>query len=193
MTASDGYIRGGDGRPTDNRHVLQIGVVACLVAVALVVLALTVQAARQDSRSDRLARDGVPVRVTVTSCLGRATGTGITENGFTCRGSFVFNGQRHVDRIAGTTTLLPTGTVIRGVTDPASLSTLSAAGAVTASRGAWRAYALGASALVLLLIAGLATWRFRRSGSRTGEADDWPTDALVSPRNNAEPAAQLQR
>jgi hypothetical protein len=193
MTSPRGYIRGGDGRPTDNRRVLQLGLVSCLVAVSLVVLALMVQAVRQDSRSDRLARDGVAVRVTVTGCFGVATGTGITATDFTCQGSFVLDGHPHVDRIAGTTSLLPTGTVFRGVTDPDSPATLSVAGAVTASRGAGRAYVLGAIALVLLLIAGIATVRFRRSGASDGEADGWPTDEVVSRLEDAEPAAQLQR
>ncbi len=193
MTAPGGYIRGGDGRPTANRHVLRLGLISCLVAVALVVLALTVQAVRQDSRSDRLARDGVAVRVTVTSCFGLATGTGITATDFSCQGSFVLEGHRHVDRIAGTSGLLPTGTVLRGVSDPTSPATLSVAGAVTASHGAGRAYVLGAIALVLLLIAGIATARFRDSGAPDGDADDWPTDEVVSRPEEAEPAAQLQR
>jgi hypothetical protein len=193
MTSPGGYIRGGAGRPTDNRHVLRIGLVACLVAVALVVLALAVQASRQASRSDRLVHDGVAVRVTVTSCFGIATGTGITATDFACQGSFVLDGHRHVDRIGGSSKLLPTGTVIRGVTDPASPTTLSVAGAVTASSGAGRSYLLGASALVLLLLAGIATWRLRRSRPRVRETEGWPNDDTVAPPTRAEPAAQLQR
>lgn len=193
MTSPGGYIRGGDGRPTDSRHVLRIGLVACLVAVALVVLAIAVQAGREGSRSDRLARHGVPVRVTVTSCLGVATGTGITATDFTCQGSFVLDGHRHVDRIGGTASLFPTGTVIRGVTDPASPASLSIASAVAPSRGDGRAYLLGAIALLLLLIAGIMTWRLRRNGSQAADADDRPSDGIVYRRTQTKPVAQLGR
>jgi hypothetical protein len=69
---------------------------------------------------------------------------------------------------------------------------LSAAGAVATSRGAARAYVLGAIALLILLGAVVATWRYWRNGPQPAEADGWPGDDAVS-RNDVEPAAQLQR
>jgi uncharacterized membrane protein len=125
--SSAGYIRGGGGAPTDAPRVLRIFAGVCLGLLAAVAVALIVGAVHENSRRHELQHHGVTVQVTVTSCVGTATGTGITVNGFTCRGSFVLNGHTYVDVIRGSSQLLARGSVLTGVADPRSPSVLSTA------------------------------------------------------------------
>jgi hypothetical protein len=167
--ASSGYIRGGAGTTTGNRTVFRNSVAFCLAVLAILVVVLAIQAAHQNSRSHRLKDHGVAVRVTVTRCLGTATGTGITVNGFVCRGGFDVRGRHYTEVIHGSSRLLTTGEVIAGVIDPAAPSTLAAAGSVGTPKPAWHAY-IGSAvcALLLLLVLGFAAGRSRRPAGRAG-------------------------
>jgi hypothetical protein len=135
-----GYIRGGAGLAVSRRQVLLI----CLALLVIGLLALTVvlvtETAHDNARHRRLQTHGVAVQVTVTSCVGTATGTGITVNGFTCEGSFSLDGRRHVDQIRGTSALLSRGRVIAGITDPSSPGTLLTAHAVRRAVPSWHSY-----------------------------------------------------
>jgi hypothetical protein len=158
-----GYIRGGAGVSTDSRHVLRAVVGFCLASLAILALALTVAAVHQNSRNDRLQHHGVAVDLTVTSCLGQATGTGITENAFVCRGSFELNGHRYNEVIGGSTRLLAPGETVQAIADPRSPSTVSTVEAVRASPAKSRPYVLAAiPALLFVMIAGLVFWWSRR-------------------------------
>jgi hypothetical protein len=161
-----GYIRGGAGVPTDNRHVLRAVVGFCLVSLAILTVALTVAAVHQNSRNDRLQHHGVAVDVTVTSCLGQATGTGITENAFVCRGSFALNGHHYNEVIGGSTRLLSRGDVVQAIADPSSPSTLSTVGAVRASPARSRPYLIAAiPAVAFVFLGGFAYWWSRRQST----------------------------
>lgn len=168
MTATEpeptvGYIRGGTAIPTEPRHVLRILLMACLAALAILTVALTVQAARDNSRHDRLQSDGVAVQVRVTRCLGVASGTGITVASFTCYGNFVLDGQAYNDVIGGSTRLHSPGDVVAGVVDPRSPSTLATARSVAGPKPAARSFRSAAiSAAALLLVTAIAWWCARR-------------------------------
>jgi hypothetical protein len=159
-----GYIRGGAGLPTDSRHVLRIAAGVLLAALAVLAIVLTVTAAHQNTRRHRLQQHGVGVQVTVTGCVGEATGSGITVDGFTCRGSFTLNGHRYNEVIGDSAQLLTPGHVLQGVTDPASPSTLSTAAAVRASaaNSDWRAYIPPAILYGLLIVAAGVFWWSRQ-------------------------------
>jgi hypothetical protein len=162
-----GYIRGGVGVPTDSRHVLRVAVFALLAALAVLTVALTIDAFRQDSRNHRLRDHGVAVQVTVTSCVGTATGTGITVNGFTCRGSFGLRGHRYDEVIGGSSQLHAAGDVVQGVADPDSPSTLSTAQAVGAVSSDARPFIFAAiPALAFLMVGAFAQWLTSRGGRR---------------------------
>jgi hypothetical protein len=119
-----GYFRGAAGGPADARRVVTVAiglVVAGLAALLCVVTAATVGEA---ARLDRVHRQGISVPVTVTGCVGLGSGTGITTAGYTCRGAFPLDGQRHDGVIQGSAGLLAPGTTLQGVTlrdDPAVL------------------------------------------------------------------------
>jgi hypothetical protein len=126
------------------------------------VIPLTVIAAEQNSRISRLQSHGVAVNVTVTGCLGMASGTGITESGYQCRGTFTFDGHQHNDVISGSDVLLPVGQTLGAETVRGDPSILYAAGAAATMRSSWKAYALPAILLVVL-IAAVITWFVLRS------------------------------
>jgi hypothetical protein len=164
---ASGYIRGGAGRPTEPRQVGRTVLIFLAVAMVALIIGLAVNAAHQNSRERKLASRGVPVTATVTSCLGTATGTGITVNGFVCRGSFVLGGHRYTDVIRGISSLKQRGDIVQGVTDPRSPRILSTTAVVAAARPSWHAYL--ASILLsaaLLLIAALGWLRSQRRVSR---------------------------
>jgi hypothetical protein len=122
------YIRGAGGVLVDRRRLGSVAVGLCLLALSTLTVLLAVDAAAQDSREGRLKAFGLRVSVAVTSCVGLASGTGITASGFACRGSFVLDGERYDEAIRGSTALHRPGDLIDAVViagDPASVSTLA--------------------------------------------------------------------
>jgi hypothetical protein len=158
-----GYIRGGAGVTTDARQVLRIALWAFLGSLAILTIALVVNGLHHNARAQRLQHHGVAVPVIVTSCLGQATGTGITVNGFTCRGSFMLNDRHYNEVIGGSAALLNRGQAVHGVVDPSDPSNLSTAAAVQHTTAASRPFVLaGIPALALVIFGGLAFWSSRR-------------------------------
>jgi len=160
------YIRGAGGVEVEGRRVALFLVALLILILAALVIPLTVLAAEQNSRISRLQSHGVAVNVTVTGCLGMASGTGITESGYQCRGTFTLDGHPHNDVISGSNVLLPVGQPLRADTVRGDPSILYAAGAAATMRSSWKAYTLPAILLVVL-IAALITWcvlRARWSG-----------------------------
>jgi len=164
-----GYIRGGGGVDVGARRVAAVLVVAGVAILLTLAIVLAVEAAGQNSRIDRLHASGVPVSVRVTGCLAMASGTGITESGYQCRGTFPLRGHRYEEIIGGTSDQHATGEMLRGVAVPDDPSILSTAASVAAMRSSWTAYGTAAALfLSALLTAGLAGWRYRSARRRAG-------------------------
>ena len=163
MADQGGFIRGGAGRPVDGRLVGVITgwlLVASLIALAAV---LTVGAVNTDQRDARLRAYGTPVSVTITSCYGRASGTGITVDGYVCRGAFTLNGHGYVAVLGGSAALHVRGDVVPAVADPRSPTTVRLAGSVPASGRRWQPFLTPATlALVAIVLAVAVLWRSRR-------------------------------
>jgi hypothetical protein len=159
-----GYIRGGGGVEVDSRRVLHVVLSLCLLVLALLVIVLTLSAAGENSRTGSLRRHGVPVDVTVTGCLGLASGTGITASGYTCKGTFSLGGRSYTEVIGGITDPRPVGETLQAVADPKDPTRLSLAAAVAAARSPWKAFVVPAVPL-LLLVGGVAMigWQARRT------------------------------
>lgn len=119
-------------------RVARVAAVGCVSVFALLALVLGIGAVHQIVRADRLQRHGVAVPVTVTHCLGLASGTGITVAGYRCHGTFSLAGVRYDDVIGGTSRRYRPGATITGVTDPAHPSTLSTAVAAAKPQSTWR-------------------------------------------------------
>jgi hypothetical protein len=113
-----------------------------------------------------LQQHGVPVEVTVTGCVGLASGTGATEAGFNCRGTFTLAGHSYNEVIGGTTDLYPPGTTLQAVAVPGDPALLSTARAVANAHSSWEAFITpGILLAVLLLAVVVIVWRTRRSRS----------------------------
>jgi hypothetical protein len=159
---TSGYIRGAGGVAIGSRRVAGIVVGLSVAIMVLLVVMLTVSAIDEQSRNSRLRSLGVPVDVTVTRCVGRASGTGITTVGYTCRGEFTLAGEQHEAVIGGASVSRVPGERVRAVVDPRDPSVLVTARSVAPSASSWTAFIAPASLFVALLgVVAVARWRLR--------------------------------
>lgn len=166
------YIRGGGGI-IDTRRAIRVVVSSCVVGLAILVVVLAIEAVNKNSRINHLQQRGVPVDVTVTGCLGLASGTGITVTSYDCSGTFVLDGRSYTDVIVGTNVVHPIGETLKGVTDPRNPATLSTADSVATARSSWRAFIAPVVVLLVLiaLIAGIVWWSRRKANARLPEGE----------------------
>ena len=175
-TASDGpgYIRGGGGVAVGRRVGTAIAAGAALVLAALFG-ALAVEAAQQYHRLHLLNTEGIPVVATVTDCFGVASGTGITDVGFTCHAAFRIGPHIYRADLDGTTSLYPAGASVSAVAvpvDPTILYTAAAARTTSASLAVFVVPAVLLAATFALLV---VTVRCSRAGTTR---PDGATDQL---------------
>jgi len=165
--AGSGYIRGGGGVDLDRKRVGAVLAGVSVIILVTLALVLAIDAARQNNRIDRLHANGVPVDVTVSSCLGMASGTGITESGFQCRGSFTVGGHSYNEVVNGTADLHSPGQIIPSVTVPGDPTLLFTAASVSSMHSSLTRFVTPALLLLLaLLIIAMVLWRSRTA--RTG-------------------------
>ena len=160
------YIRGAGGVTLDSRRVLVVVVGSCLAILAAIAVALGIAAVEQNARNTHLQQHGVAVDVSVTSCIGVLSGTGVTVASFNCRGTFTLGGHTYTDTIRGSTAPLATGAIVKAITDPHDPSVLSTTQSVAAAHPSWRALIL--PAVLLLVAVGGAAWlvAYIRGGRR---------------------------
>jgi hypothetical protein len=148
------YQRGA-GVTTDARHALRLALAFSCAGLALLLVFLVVGAVREGDRESRLRDHGVAVSLTVTSCLGLASGTGATEYSWDCDGTFTLGGRAYNELLHGSNSHLPVGTVVAAVADPgdpANVTTTAAARANHARGSRWIASAITLLLLVLLAV-----------------------------------------
>jgi hypothetical protein len=170
--AAAGYIRGGGG-VMDPRRLFRVVVGSASVALAVVVVVLTIAAVHKNARIGGLQRRGVPVDVTVTSCFGILSGTGITVTTFQCKGSFDLAGRSYNAVIAGSTVNHQAGDVVKAVADPKHPTSVSLASSLVNAQSSWRAFVVPTVLFVLLvlLIAGALWWSRRNSAQRPPDGE----------------------
>jgi hypothetical protein len=164
------YIRGAGGVTLDNRRVVVVVIGSCLAILAAVAVALGIAAAQQNSRNTHLKQHGIAVDVTVTSCIGVLSGTGVTVASFDCRGTFTLAGHTYTDAIRGSTQPLATGAIVNAVTDPHNPSVLSTTQSVAAAHPSWRALILPTVLLVLAIGGAALLLGYVRRGRRVTAA-----------------------
>lgn len=159
------YIRGG-GASFDRGRVARIAVVVLLATLAAIGIVFVVDAADHNRRLADLQHRGVHVDVTITRCIGNATGTGITVLGYTCTGSYRLDGVSYTSHITGNADKHLPGEILHAVADPHDPKNVAIAQYVASGRPSWHAYAVGgvvlAVTLVLAVVAGLYTRRTSR-------------------------------
>lgn len=160
-------LRGAGVGEVDGRRVRRAVVIACALVLAVVAASLFVAGARKNDEITSLRRDGVPVVVTVTSCMGLLGGSGSNAAGYTCRGRFMLDGHRHVDTIPGDLDR-PPGTKVHAVSLASDPGLLATADQLSTEHASARVYLLP-SGLVLVLAVAVAVGTFlvrRRSSAR---------------------------
>jgi hypothetical protein len=150
-------VGGADGPRI--RLVLTIAGATVVVALAA---SLFIAGARKNGQITSLHRRGVPVVVTVKSCMGLLGGSGSNAAGYVCRGSFLLRGHRYVDTIPGDGDRL-LGTKVQAVTLTSDPGLLATASQLSTERASARVFLLP-SVLVLALTLGLVLLLVRRTG-----------------------------
>ena len=142
----------------DARPIGRAIAVLLLAALVVVAVVLAVAGTQKNNQIDRLRQDGVPVTITVSSCLGLLLGgSGSNAAGYTCRGTFTAAGHRYTEGIPGDT-LYPPGTTIRAVRVPGDPALISPLTVLATEQPSWRVYLLpavllaGAALLLVLLV-----------------------------------------
>jgi len=155
-------LRGPEVR-ADVRRTTRIVVGVCLVVLAALVVALFLAGANKNAETSRLKDNGVPVAVTVTHCLGNASGSGAVLTGYTCNGTYLLNGHRYSEVIRGSDQPYLRGGVIQGVVDPDNPTAVTSAHEVATTDPSWRVYIAPIILLIVLILAvAVLVWRVRR-------------------------------
>jgi Protein of unknown function (DUF3592) len=158
MSDEDGaYIR-GSGAALNRRTVLRIAAGCYVVIMLTLVVVLSAQVLRENSRIERLKQHGVAVPVTVTSCLALASGTGITAAGYQCKGTFTLAGRTYTDAIGGTKTSYSVGQTVAAVVDPRDHTNLYPAAALAGRHPSDSGLVLPASLLAVVGLTSAAAW-----------------------------------
>jgi hypothetical protein len=113
------YVRGAGSVVLPTRRVLAVALALIAAALTVVTLVVTTVDLQHLEHRRALARNGFTVDVTITGCLADASGTGITEAGFICRGRYQVGGNAYDQVIHGSSQQFPTGATIRAVTSSA--------------------------------------------------------------------------
>jgi hypothetical protein len=129
-----------------------------------------ISAFNDNARVDRMKNRGIPVTVTVTSCVGNIGGSGSNAAGYTCRGSYRVDGVRYVEVIGSKSTSSRAGTRVHGVVDPSRRSTVELTSAVRASTSSLSVYVVPGLLAVFFVIAAIALRRRRRRRFSTSRA-----------------------
>lgn len=124
------YVRGAGGVVLPARRVLAVTVALMAAALTVVTLVVTTVDLQHLGHRRALARYGFSVDVTITACLANASGTGITEAGFVCRGRYQVRGKVYDRLINGSSQQFPTGATIHAVTSLARPTELYSAGSI---------------------------------------------------------------
>jgi len=155
-------LRGPDARHISDRFWL-VSATVLLVVFAIIVVVTFISAFNDNARVDRMKNHGIPVTVTVTSCVGNIGGSGSNASGYTCRGSYRVNGVRYVEVIGSKSTQSNPGTEVQGVVDPSRRSTVELTSAVRASSSSPSVYFVPVLLAVFFVIGSVALRRRHRS------------------------------
>ena len=97
----------------------------------------------------------------MTGCVALASGTGITEAGFNCKGSYTLAGNHYPEPIGGNAELLAVGQKVAGVAVRDEPAVLYSAASVAKMHSTWTVYLTPAALLLVLVGAELLRRRLR--------------------------------
>jgi hypothetical protein len=147
----------------DARRVGRAVVGLCLVALLVLVVIFTVAGVHKNSQINRLHHDGVPVTVTVTSCLGLMGGSGSNAAGYSCTGTFTVDGKRYSESLPGTDFHKPNSS-LRAIVVPSDPALVTPVSIVRTEHSGLSVFIVpGILLVVLLLLVGLIVVLPRRA------------------------------
>jgi hypothetical protein len=124
------YVRGAGGVVLPTRRVLAVVLALIAAALTVVTLAVLIVDLQHTEHRRALARNGIRVDVTITGCVANASGTGITESGFTCRGRYEVGGKVYDQVMHGSSEQLPVGIETLAVTSSVRPTELYSLGSI---------------------------------------------------------------
>jgi hypothetical protein len=153
----------------DARHARTVLMAICLLALAASTIVLFISGMDKNAQINRLRQQGVPLEVTVSTCLGLMGGSGSNLAGYDCTASFTLNGHRYSDSLPGNALVTP-GTRLRAVVVPSDPALLSTPRAMATQHSSWRVFILPSVLVValglLLVVAFLKRADLRAAPSR---------------------------
>jgi hypothetical protein len=157
----ESYIRGGSSVRIDGRRLAALLKLLALLILAALTVIFTLIGIHHNSRATSLKKRGVPVAVTVTGCVALASGTGITQAGFNCKGTYTLAGKQYHEPIGGNAELLPVGQKLAGVAVRDQPAVLYTASSVAKMHSTWTVYVIPGVLLVVLVGTELLRRRLR--------------------------------
>ena len=137
---------------------------AVLAALAGFAVVFFVVGAHKNAQINELRRHGVSVELTVIKCQGLMGGSGSNLAGYSCTGTFGFDGRIFDEPIPGNAEYAP-GTKLAAVTAANGSGLFAPIGVLVGERSSWRVFILPATlALASAVLAG--AWLLRRRKSR---------------------------
>ncbi len=150
----------------DVRRAGHVVAAVCLIALAVTGGVLLFAGVRNNDQIDNLRHHGVPVAVTVDSCLGLMGGTGAQVAGYSCTGTYALDGTQYRQSIPGLAFHAP-GSTLPGIAVPGDPRLLTTPDQLARQHASWRVFVIPGLLLlfVVVMLAGLLMRRSRRSGS----------------------------
>jgi hypothetical protein len=142
----------GNGVDIDPRRAGQWVLGVCVLALFVVAVVLLIAGIDKNSQINTLKNHGAMVNIKVIDCQGLLGGSGSNPAGYACKGSYAFQGRQYVQEIPGTS-LLSTGSTVRGVIAPNDPRLLSTPSEVASQQASWTVYI---APVVLFLLLALA-------------------------------------
>jgi len=156
----------GAGVDVDTRRAAQAVIAVSLAGLAVLTVVLFVAGFQKNAQQSSLAARGVPVTVTVTSCLAEMGGSGSNQAGYACTGTYTVDGRRYTESIPGND-LHTAGSTVRGVTVPGDPALLSTPDIVRAQHASWTVF-IAPTALLVVLVGFAVLLLARRRSAAAG-------------------------
>jgi hypothetical protein len=154
----------------DRRRAGQVVIGVCLVALTVTGVVLLIAGMNNNSQINSLRHHGVPVTVSVTTCMGLMGGTGANPAGYACDGTYSLDGTVYRQAIPGLAFHRP-GSTLQGVAVPGDPKLLSTPGLIARQHASWTPFIIP-GLLLLVVVAVLVAVYLRRPRSSGAPVPD---------------------
>jgi hypothetical protein len=148
----------------NSARIVQVLIFIGLATLLTLGVLLFVSGAHRNAQINELHQHGKTVQISVSGCVGVASGSGSTPATFSCHGFFTLAGHRYNEIIGGQTNQLDVGTLVQGIAVPDDPALVATAQSVASEHTSSSVFILP----IVLLVAfagGLVAILVRRRGS----------------------------